>query len=188
MSDLQPTLWRTCRILANKRRLACLRAVLTLPGATVEEIAEQARLPADQASLCLRALQSRGLLHAERTSRWVRYTPVPDRSVPIAAPILRAMHRALLCEGLSDSAVFETLTAFTHPRRLVILSSLSADTGQPVGPLARQTSISPQALWRHLGKLSRRNLVVSPPDGWRLADGPSSLAQALLALITSGRP
>ncbi len=94
MENLHPTLWRTCRTLANSRRLACLKAVFANPGSSVEAIAEAAHIPHAQASLCLRALQARGLIRAERQSRWVRYSPVPDSSVPSAAPILTALQRA----------------------------------------------------------------------------------------------
>lgn len=183
MPNLHPTLWRTCRILANQRRLACLRTVLSLPGCTVGTVAEKADLPTDQASLCLRALQARGLIQAKRHSRWVHYTPAPDLSVPVAAPILSALRRALLADKLTDTTITLTLTAFTHPRRLVILKRLTSTAQLTAARLTRETHISPPALWRHLSKLKRRGLVIQTPDGWQLAQALTPLAKAILALI-----
>ncbi len=183
MPNLHPTLWRTCRILANQRRLACLRTVLSFPGSSVETVAEKAGIPTDQASLCLRALQARGLIHAERHSRWVHYTPHPDLSVPVATPILFALRRALLADKLTDAAITLTLTAFTHPRRLAILKRLTPTAQLTAARLTCETSISPPALWRHLSKLKRRGLVIQTPDGWKLANVLTPLSKAMLTLV-----
>ncbi|HRU19519.1 MAG TPA: helix-turn-helix transcriptional regulator [Kiritimatiellia bacterium] len=59
-----PTLWRTCRVLANARRLACLRVVMGTPNLCVQEIAREVRFGEAQVSLALRALQARGLIAA----------------------------------------------------------------------------------------------------------------------------
>lgn len=182
MDNLHPTLWRTCRTLANARRLACLKAVLARPGSTVEELADAARLPQDQASLCLRALQARGLIQAVRQSRWVRYNPVPDSSVPSAAPTLAALQRAFFHDKLTAADITQLLTAFTHPRRLTILSHLRLNAVQPVDQLSRLTQVSPPALWRHLRKLKRRGLVNQTADGWQLSAAPAPLAQILLTI------
>lgn len=187
MNSLHPTLWRTCRTLANSRRLACLKAVLAHPNRTVEELAETTGLPKDQASLCLRALQARGLIHAERHSRWVRYSPLPDRSVPAAAPILDAMRRAFFDDKMAEPAILYALTAFTHPRRLAILRSLQISGPQPAEKLSVATQVSPPALWRHLGKLRLRRLTDQTQGGWQLAPGPSPLAQTMLTLIACGQ-
>jgi len=187
MNGLHPTLWRTCRILANQRRLDCLRAVLTNPGSTVEDVASIANIPESQASLCLRALQARGLIHPQRLSRWVKYTPIPDESVPIAAPVLEAMRRSLLVNKLGNQEIMHTLTAFTHPRRLVILRAIHrSGTPQSTGSLSTLTKISIPALLRHLTKLEQRYLVLKTNGCWHLAQTPSALAQAMCTLIAYG--
>ena len=58
--SLSPTLWRTCRVLANPNRVRCLKAVLKCPGRSVEDVAAAVGLTEVKASLALRALQSRG--------------------------------------------------------------------------------------------------------------------------------
>jgi len=77
--------------------------VLLHPGETVGDVAVAAGLPQDQASLCLRDLQARGLIHASRESRWVHYFPSPDPLVASATPILAAVSNALLKEQASDA-------------------------------------------------------------------------------------
>lgn len=84
-ANLAPTLWRTCRVLANPNRLSCLKAVLKVPGRTVENVADAVGLAESKASLALRALQSRGILSSHRISRWTHYYPEPDASVATAS-------------------------------------------------------------------------------------------------------
>jgi len=181
--NLQPTLWRTCRILANGRRLACLNAVVLHPGESVGEIAARVRMPQDQASLCLRALQARGLLHACRDGRWVRYFPRPDPLVPTAAPLLAAMTRAVVDEKRTVKHLVHCLTAFTHPRRLDILLCLRQSASLAFSKLLRQSGMSSPALVRHLRKLQARGLIIERRDGWTLAPAREPLVDVLLRLL-----
>ena len=183
MTSYHPTIWRTCRVLANSRRLRCLAAVLRQPGEAVGAIAASAKLPQDQASLCLRALQARGLLHASRESRWVRYFPWPDPLVPMAAPILAGMSRAVLTERRPVTRIIRCLTAFTHPRRLRVLRCLQQNSPLPFASLARQSRISQPALFRHLKKLEERCLVIESETGWSLNPEHEPLADTFLTLI-----
>ena len=186
MTSYHPTIWRTCRVLANKRRLACLNAVLQQPGETVGVIALAAQLPQDQASLCLRALQARGILHATRESRWVHYFPWPDPLVPMAAPILAGMSHTVLNEKRSETRILRCLTAFTHPRRLVILRCLQQHGPMPPAALARRSLISAAALFRHMKKLEERSLVIESDTGWSINPAQESLASTFLTLIAQG--
>ena len=185
MSSYHPTLWRTCRVLANKRRLHCLRAVLETPGATVGEVAASAGLPQNQTSACLRTLQARGLLQAGRISRWVHYHPFADPLVPVAAPILSGLSRALLQEKRTCPQIIRSLTAFTHPRRLTLLRLLQKGKALPFSALARQSGISPAALARHLHKLKKREMVDENGGEWALSGKPDRLAQLFLTLIAA---
>jgi DNA-binding transcriptional ArsR family regulator len=183
--DYHPTLWRTARVLANRDRLDCLREVLAHPGASVEKVAEGAGIRENKASLCLRALQSRGLLRARRESRWVYYSADTDPLVPSAAPILSAMRRALAEQ--KDDEVFRALTAFTHPRRLVVLKTLQTHGSMSGDRLSVVTSISPPALRRHLLKLTSRRLVSVTEEGvCTLANAHCRLCDTFLALIAAG--
>lgn len=183
MASYHPTVWRTCRVLANLRRLACLKAVLRNPGECVGTLAASARVGETYASLALRNLQARGLIAARRESRWVRYFPEPDPLVPAAAPILEGIREALLDEQLPAKEVAQILTAFTHPRRLALLRDLTHAGPTAFDALARSCGISPPALYRHLKKLERRSLVRAEQDVWSLARRPVPLAAVLLRLI-----
>ena len=186
--SLQPTLWRTCRVLANERRLDCLKVVLSAKqDVCVDDVAQRIGLSFDKASLCLRALQARGLLKATRQSRWVYYSPVPDPSVPIASPVLMAVRAALLDEKWTDEKMMRTVTAFTHPRRLTILQTL-LHSHAPIGAcrLSVLTQVSLPALERHLRKLRDRDMIRLEDDGWRMESRQSSLARAFLTILAVG--
>jgi len=184
METYRPTLWRTCRVLSNAKRLRCLSTILAEPGLTVGETAARTNLPQNHASECLRALQARGLIAARRQSRWVRYFPEPDPLVPSARPLLLALTTALRKRHRPEADVTHLLTGFTHPRRLHILKCLKAEGPRDFDDLSRRTQISPQALYRHLGKLVARDLVHNDDAVWRLVRGSDELADSLILLAS----
>ncbi len=183
MGALHPTLWRTCRVLAHVNRLACLKVVFENPSSTVSEVAGSLRIPVNQASMFLRALQARGLIQAQRHSRWVRYAPFADPLVPGSRILLNALRRALIGGKYSEADIKRTLTGFTHPRRLVILAQLQKNRSVSFEELATATQISVPALSRHLSKLTARALVSYADEEWRLDSHPNPVARTLLHLI-----
>ena len=185
MRDLQPSLWRTCRVLANVSRIRCLKCVLVHPATQVGAIAQDLGLPLHYASQYLRALQARGLIEATRQSRWVYYAPTPDPLVPSAKPLLDAMRTALLEEGRSERQIVHDLTAFTHPRRLAILACLRRRKSATAETLAALTRVSQPAMSRHLAKLQNRDLVVQNKGRWALKPCTHQPARTLLACLTA---
>ncbi len=183
MDTYHPTVWRTCRVLANAGRIRCLKAVLERPSSTVGEIARRARTAEAVASEYLRALQARGLIRAERESRWVRYAPDPDPLVKGSRRLLVALRRALLAEGRSEEEIIRSLTAFTHPRRLDILWCLLRDGQASFERLCARTRISQPALSRHLSKLEARGMISCADRLWRLSRRPERLAKTILSLL-----
>ncbi len=99
--------------------------------------------------------------------------------------LLKALRRALLDANGSDSAIRYTLTGFTHPRRIVILSVLQERRAACAEELAASTQISLPALSRHLNKLAARQLVRYEKQEWCLIDPPNDLARTLLHLTQS---
>ena len=181
---LTPSVWRTARVLANPKRLACLQAVLRSPETTVQDAAARAGLRPNVASLYLRHLQSRGLLAARRESRWVHYAAQSDDSVLHAGRILDGMRAALRTARPPFGGVRRILTGFTHPRRLKILAAIQLRGTADFDVLRVFTGISRPALTRHLDKLRRHGLVCDGDDGWRLAPRPRPLAAVLLRCLT----
>jgi DNA-binding transcriptional ArsR family regulator len=180
---LTPSVWRTCRVLANPLRLACLRAVVRNPEAVVQDVARAAGVPTSLASQYLRQLQARGLLAARRDSRWVHYAAMSDDSVVHAGRILTAVRAALQAQKPPFSRTRQTLTGFTHPRRLAILSVIVARPGADADALRAVTGISRQALARHLDKLRRHGILAEADGCWRVVPSPDPLAAALLLCL-----
>jgi DNA-binding transcriptional ArsR family regulator len=182
-----PTVWRTCRALMNKRRLACLSAVSETPGLSVGEIAETAGVPENQASMNLRALQARGMLVARREGRRIRYFAEPDPLVKHAAAVLAAMLLELKSGGAEK--LMGTLRAFTHSRRLTILKCLMRQGGATCEAIVSRTRISRPAVSRHLTTLCGAGLVLSTKDGvWRLRArrSLSALERTLIGVVEIG--
>ncbi len=155
---LNPTLWRTCRVLANRTRLRIFALLARRSPQAVSAVAGQMQLPMPVASQCLRALEARGLLTVRRVGRRVYYRL--NTTTGGAAPELVAPLRlALRDEPAAIESVFRLVTAFTHPRRIEIYRVLKAEAGR-VSHVRAATRISAPALRRHLHKLRQRGFVV----------------------------
>ncbi len=179
-AKLAPTLWRTCRVLANEARLRVLAVVLREGPLCVSAVAARARLSEARASAALRGLQARGLLRATRSGRWVWYEARADRTVTHAGPLLAAVGGELDGGGASRRAVIRLVTAFTHPRRLRVVRHLAPGAGLRANDLARAAGMPLQALYRHLDKLARRGFVRRRGPAWCLTCPPGPLAAQLL--------
>ncbi len=182
---LSPTLWRTCRVLANHRRLGVMWYLLHRQGATVSDVAAGCGISVSAASQCLRALQARGLLRVLRVSRWVEYRVGHDPTVPQTAALVRALSRELTDEEAVEGA-FKALTAFTHPRRIRILGALHEKPGMTFSEVQLATRITNRALCRHLSKLTRRGVIRHCDNTYRIERPATPLARVLLHMALKG--
>jgi DNA-binding transcriptional ArsR family regulator len=178
----RPTLWRTCRVLANERRLQMLAHLVRDPWQTVSAITDQMQLSLPAVSLYLRALEARGFLQVRRTGRHVKYHLAAGTDELSTA--FNAALRAELGEPANAQArVFKLITSFTHPRRIELVRSLA--TGPKTAlELCAATRIPLRALSRHLHKLRARGLISRQATRHELARPPGPLAAALVNLAT----
>lgn len=180
---LNPTLWRTCRVLAGATRLRLLQRLLKDPGRTVSALAEAEQISRPRASQELRRLQSRGLLRAERRGAEVRYWPLPDPQVGSAAPILRALEKGLHTASAAGREEIRRLAAGpAHPRRVEILRVLQAGP-QTVKDLCRITQIPFRAMHRHLHCLQASGWAMADAERWQMQIPPHPLADCLRRLL-----
>ena len=183
---LKPTLWRTCRVLANLTRLKILRELCLRPEQQVSGIAMRLGLSIPLASQSLRALNARGLLGARRAGKKVFYRPEADHTIPSCAPLLMALAEVFAHERQAEKRIYLYATAFTHLRRIRIISALRT---RPMLPkeLARQTGIPLPSLQRHLRKLTARGFVMHS-SGWYICAAPRQrLARLLQQLACASR-
>ena len=184
MSDgppIQPTLWRTCRVLANRTRLRMLAYVFENPNQSVSSIAKHLNLPLPVASQYLRALEARSLLASRRLGRLVKYrlgSPPPESSLHHLVSSLRAAFRQ---RPVPIEMLYKTATACTHPRRIEILRSLHG-AAQSVEQIRTTTRISARALVRHLHKLKSRGCVNERQGIYLLTSPPDQFGRALAQL------
>lgn len=178
--DLAPTLWRTCRVLANTRRLDLVRAMVGHPPQTVTELSRRCGQSFTLCCQYLRLLQSRGLCRAARHGRWVSYELRADPAVRNSPEILDALVRELSRPDAELARILKALTACTHPRRVEMLARLRAAPDQTTDALRAATRISYAALCRHLDKLERRGFVRWKSARVELLEPTGALEQALL--------
>lgn len=184
--SLHPTLWRTCRALANRRRLSILQLLVKHDELTVESVARQLNLSPTTTSQYLRVLNARGLLVAKRVKRFVFYSLGSDPSIAYTEALLNAVLQSLCKKKVAISGVFRALTAFTHPRRVHIVKVLC---WKPMTPaqLAAAIGASPPAIARHLKKLKSRGFVRLCRERYSCRRPKDVLRQTLLRIITPRR-
>jgi DNA-binding transcriptional ArsR family regulator len=179
--ELQPSLWRTCRVLANTRRLRLYEALVREPDQTVSGLAERLGWPIPVTSQYLRALNARGLLRARRPSRWVQYAPGADKAIPQAAALVAALRQCFRHHPDSIPRLYQLATAFTHPRRGEIYRALRARP-RTLQELRVHTGIPERALCRHLLKLLSRGFVAKAEDAYHAVTPIHPFAAALARL------
>lgn len=181
MESLHPTVWRTCRVLSNTKRLQLLWKLLQVGESSVSQLGDAVGLSESAASTCLRALNTRGLILAERRKKYVFYRPEANPEVEHADRFLKMM-RASFDGYMPLDLVAYHMTAFTHPRRMDIVRALNEGACDEI-QLSIKTQISPQALYRHVRKLAARGYVEKGREVVSLLPQENPLARDLLAIV-----
>ena len=183
MQKLNPTLWRTCRVLAGNRRLQLLRQLHDQPGQGVSMLARAVQVGISDASQELRRLQSRGLLQVERKGLFVHYRLGADPQVPSAAPLLKALKVYLSSSSPEqDEETSRIATGLAHPRRIAIARELQKGPQMPAG--LQSTLRMPQSsLSRHVDILRQAGFVQREGPKLIFRAPAHPLAQALGRLL-----
>jgi DNA-binding transcriptional ArsR family regulator len=182
---LNPTLWRTCRVLAGPTRLKLLRQILLLPDQGVTRLADTVEISESRASQELRRLQSRGLVQAVRCGRCVRYRPLPDPQVGSAKPLLLAMRTVLTfsAEGVEEETI-RIARAFSHSCRLQLVQVLLSGPSS-VEVLQKSVGASRRSTCRHLAILEEGSVVCQAGGIWDVAPNPHPLVMCMTGLMES---
>ena len=153
-----PTLWRTCRVLANDTRLRLFAQLLRKQPQSVSRLAELVTVTLPVASQSLRALESRGLLRVRRVRRRVEYRIPSAAEAGAMGGLVEALQACLGRENMTIEQVIKLATAFTHPSRIEIYRSLKSGQKSQV-QIQAPLRLSIPALSRHLAKLVARGYV-----------------------------
>jgi len=182
-SPPQPTLWRTCRVLANRKRLQILALLARDGPQNVSSVARHMKLSLPTASQYLRALEARGLLTSRRMSRRVEYRLTQGRRQGSADQIVAAL-RLVLGRGVDRvERVFKSATAFTHPRRVEVFRAIGQGANS-FSKIQAATRISVPALQRQLEKLEARGFITSMRGPYAPRPQTEPFARALARLAT----
>jgi DNA-binding transcriptional ArsR family regulator len=182
---LEPTVWRSCRALANRTRLSLLKALIDEPPLCVQTLAARCKLKKSVCSQYLRILNARGFLQASRRGRWVDYSLGANPSVRHADDILRAVISALKgCPSPKDYTILlKDLTIFTCPKRIFIVRTIHAHPGHSISQLVTLCHIPYQTLHRQLKKLENRAVIIREETCITLCRPTRPLATLLLKLV-----
>jgi DNA-binding transcriptional ArsR family regulator len=183
MRTLNPTLWRTCRMLTGATRVKLLRQLHDQPGRSISALAQAVQIGISDASQELRRIQSRGLLQVERRGSYVYYRLGADPQVPSAGPLLQALKATLANTAKEkDSEIIQIANGLAHARRIAIAKELirAPRTLAELQSLARMPR---SAVSLHGGVLVRSGLVCRTGRGLAFAQVAHPLARALVRLV-----
>ena len=177
----QPTLWRTCRVLANRKRLQILALLIRQPNQTVSAVADRMSLSMPAASQYLRALEARGLATCRRVGRRVEYQAAAGTSKGAAGEIVKALLRVFRRGAQPIEVIFKLATGFTHPRRIEVFRAVTngADSS---AKLQAATKMPARALVRHLAKLEARGFVEGEREVFTVRNQTHPLGRVLARL------
>ncbi len=180
---LSPTLWRTCRVLSGRLRLALFRRIIASPGQCVSQLAQAENISIPRASQELRRLQSRGLVGVERPGKFVQYFPESDPLVASAKPILRAMQMTCAqVPAAADDRTARLAQGLSHAKRIAMVRALQ-EGPKSMTELQAHLRLSPANCRHHLKFLREGGWVEREGKTPRLAPNDAPLAQCLLKLI-----
>jgi len=182
---LEPTLWRSCRALANRTRLSLLKAMIDEPPLCVQTLAARCKLKKSVCSQYLRILNARGFLRASRRGRWVDYSLGANPSVKHADELLKAVVRALRSGATPKeyATVLKDLTIFTCPKRILMVRVIQANPDRSPSELSALCRMPYQTLHRQLKKLERRAVITLAESSATLCKPTRPLAKKLLTLV-----
>lgn len=182
MNPLRPTLWRTCRAIANTTRLRLLWKIFEMEGLCVGELARATRTSRENATIQLRALSSRGLITPQRRDKRVIYRAVANPGVEGAEELLAALRKSFDLD-LPLKAVFRDATAFTHSRRIALMKTVCA-AGGCFEELSERSGMSGTALQWNLSKLEARGFVRQRKGRYEAVRPKSPLGKCLMHRIS----
>jgi len=186
MSELlEPTVWRSCRALANRTRLTLLKAMIDEPPLCVQTLAARCKLKKSVCSQYLRILNARGFLQASRRGRWVDYSLGANPSVKHADALLKTVITTLrgCADAKSYATVLKDLTIFTCPKRILMVRVIEANPDRSPSELSTLCRVPYQTLHRQLKKLENRAVVALSESSVALCLPTRPLAKNLLKLV-----
>ena len=186
MHNLNPTLWRTCKMLTGHTRIRLLRALLDHPGEGVSALGRRAGIGESAASQELRRIQSRGLLQAERRGVYLAYRMAADPQVPSAAPLLKAIQSTLASlPPERDPEMAAIAAGLSHERRIQIVRALM-EGPRPASKIQSAVRISDHPFQAHLATLLASGFAARCRGGVQFRVPEHPLAKALAKLLRQG--
>jgi hypothetical protein len=187
-NELNPTLWRTCRMLANARRLGIIHQLIGKDPQTLTQLATACKMSVSACSQYTRQITARGLCREIRNGRFAYFDLYADLSIPYAASLLIAVIASLKHAKRNYKEQIADLTAYTHVSRIRIMRYVVQHGVSETCEMKSALHISKPALFRHINKLIRRNrLQAVKTGGYQLVQPETVLARELLYIATDYR-
>ena len=112
----------------------------------------------------------------------MEYRVAPNLTIAGTAPLITALRARFHAEEDPIDGILRDLTAFTHPRRVRLVSLLRANDPMRVHELRERGNMSYDALRRHLIKLEKRSVVKKEGATYRLMATRNVLLRTLISL------
>jgi predicted transcriptional regulator len=183
MQNLNPTLWRTCRMLTGKTRIKLLRHLHENPGRNVSDLAKALGIGVSGASQELRRIQSRGLLQVDYRGANLVYRFGADPQVASAAPLLKAIQTTLSANAPDrDEQIHAIAQGLGHRKRIELVQALMKSPKNKYA-LHQELHTAYPTIGHHLQFLLASGLVRHDGRVFHYVPPVHPLAKALVKLL-----
>ena len=187
MQNLNPTLWRTCKMLAGTKRVQLLRQLQEQPGRSVSDLGKAVGVKRSDVSQELRRIQSRGLLKSRRQGVPLVYRLEADPQVSSAAPLLKAIQSALASRPPErDLDICAIANGLANERRIAIVRALMVSP-RTRSELQTNLNVSAPACAKHLRILLNSGFAEEQNQLIHFRVPAHPLARALAKLIAPAK-
>lgn len=186
MKNLNPTLWRTCRMLSGSTRIKLLRQLHDRPGQNIATLASTLGICRPFASQEMRRIQSRGLLKPVRCGASLVYQPCADPQVSSAAPLLKAVQAALdTWPPHRDLEMAIIAAGLAHERRIAMAQSLM-QSPKTSRQLLAEVPMAPCSWQLHIHALKASGFIAAHDKQLSFRTPAHPLGRALAKLLRQG--
>jgi hypothetical protein len=172
-------------MLANVRRLNIIKHLAGKEPLTLTQLATVCKMSLPACSQYTRQITARGLCRETRKGNYAFFDLSPDPAISYSAVLLQGIIASLKCATKDFKEQIADLTAYTHPRRIRIVTFIAAKGSARLCDMQHELHISESALLRHINKLLRRSVIsLSDDERYHLCNPPTLLAKELKRIVT----
>ncbi len=173
-------------MLAGSTRIRLLRRMHEHPGENIASLASALGICRPHASQEMRRIQSRGFLKPTHRGASLVYLPAADPQVPAAAPLWKAIQKALISLPQERDVEMKIIASGLAHERRIALASMLLHAPKTSGELLAELPMAPCSHYLHLESLMAGGFAIKKQQRFEFCTPAHPLGRALTRLLRQG--